>query len=326
LKKARIERGEPNNRLEDIMKRFIFPLVTAAAILLPAVAMAELPADVAAEIVKMGHVNDPRTSKVFAPLHKALPSDIKITRDLAFGSDPLQKLDMFTSGTGTGKPVLIYVHGGGFTRGDKHRPGEFMYDNIMAWAVQNGMVAAQLNYRLAPKNVYPDANNDVAAGVKYVRDHAREYGGDPAKIVVWGHSAGASLVGIFLSHPEFLQASGGTLAAAIMTSGGYEFKGNNPYLGDDPAKLAERSSVEGLKNVDIPLLFTRAEWDPENQMRQGDMINKVLCDAGKCPEFRLMKGHNHMSQVYSIGTTEKQMTDFALPFIQRHTNLKSASN
>jgi acetyl esterase/lipase len=308
------------------MKRFILPLVAAAAIVLPAIAAAELPADVAAEIVKMGHVNDPRTSKVFAPLHKPLPADIKITRDLAFGSDPLQKLDVFTSGTGTGKPILIYVHGGGFTRGDKHRPGEFMYDNIMAWAVQNGMVGAQLNYRLAPKNLYPDANNDVAAGVKYVRDHAREYGGDPSKIVVWGHSAGASLVGIFVSHPEFLQASGGTLAAAIMTSGGYEFKNKHVYLGDDPAKLVERSSVEGLKKTNIPLLFTRAEWDPEGQMHQGDMINKVLCDAGKCPEFRLMKGHNHMSQVFSIGTTETAMTDFALPFIQRHTNLKSASN
>jgi hypothetical protein len=308
------------------MRRFVLPLAAAVAFVLPAVAIAELPADVAAEIVKMGHVNDPRTSKVFVPLHKPLPTDIKITRDLEFGSDPMQKLDIFTSGTGTGKPILIYVHGGGFTRGDKHRPGEFMYDNIMAWAVQNGMVAAQLNYRLAPKAVYPAANDDVAAGVKYVRDHAREYGGDPTKIVVWGHSAGASLVGIYVSHPEFLQASGGTLAAAIMTSGGYEFKNKHVYLGDDPANLAERSSVEGLKKTDIPLLFTRAEWDPENQMQQGDMINKVLCDAGKCPAFRLMKGHNHMSQVYSIGTSETAMTDFVLPFIRQHTGLRSASN
>jgi triacylglycerol lipase len=308
------------------MKRFILPLVAAASIAMPFAAMAELPPDVAAEIVKMGHVNDPRTSKVFAPLHKPLPADLKITRDLEFGKDPLQKLDIFTSGAGTGKPILIYVHGGGFTRGDKHRPGEFMYDNVMAWAVQNGMVGAQLNYRLAPKDMYPAANDDVAAGVKYVREHAREYGGDPSKIVVWGHSAGASLVGIFVSHPEFLKASGGTLAAAIMTSGGYEFKGKNPYLGEDPAKLAERSSVEGLKKTSIPLLFTRAEWDPENQMKQGDMIHKVLCDAGKCPEFKLMQGHNHMSQVYSVGTTEKQMTDFLLPFIRKHTGQQSASN
>jgi triacylglycerol lipase len=308
------------------MRRFILPLVAAAAVALPFAAMAELPPDIAAEIVKMGHVNDPRTSKVLAPLHKPLPADLEITRDLEFGKDPLQKLDIFTSGSGTGKPILIYVHGGAFTRGDKHRPGEFMYDNVMAWAVKNGMVGAQINYRLAPNNVYPDANDDVAAGVKYVRDHARDYGGDPDKIVVWGHSAGASLVGIFVSHPEFLRASGGTLAAAIMTSGGYEFKGKHVYLGDDPAKLAERSSVEGLKKTGIPLLFTRAEYDPPGQTQQGDMINKVLCDAGKCPAFRLMMGHNHMSQVYSINTSATEMADFLLPFIRQHTGLRSASN
>jgi triacylglycerol lipase len=305
------------------MKRLIIPLAFVA-LALPTVASADLPADVQAEIVKMGHVNDPATGKLFTSMHKPIPSDIKVSRDLAFGSDPLQKLDVFTSGQGAGKPVLIYVHGGGFTRGDKHQGG-YAYDNVMVWAVQHGMVGADVNYRLAPKNMYPDANNDVADAVKYVRDHVRDYGGDPAKIVVWGHSAGASLVGIFVSHPEFLQRSGGTLAAAVMTSGGYEFKGKNPYLGDDPQKLAERSSVEGLKKANIPLFFTRAEWDPPNQMQQGDMINKVLCDAGKCPTFHFMKGHNHMSQVFSVGTSETQLTDLLLAFIQKNTGSKSAS-
>ncbi|MSP95562.1 MAG: alpha/beta hydrolase [Alphaproteobacteria bacterium] len=306
------------------MRKLLLPLALAVAAL-PTLASAELPADTAAAIVKMGHVNDPNTSKLFVAMHKGVPADIKVSRDLAFGSDPLQKLDFFTSGQGAGKPILLYVHGGGFTRGDKHRPGEFMYDNVMVWAVQNGMVGAQTNYRLAPKDMYPAANDDVAASVKYIREHAREFGGDPNKIVVWGHSAGASLVGIMVSHPEFMKASGGTVAGAIITSGGYEFKGKNPYLGDDPAKLAERSSVEGLKKTNIPLFFSRAEWDMENQMAQGDMINKTLCDAGKCPGFQLMKGHNHMSQVYSIGTSETQLAAPMLAFIQRVTGTKSAS-
>jgi triacylglycerol lipase len=202
-----------------------------------------------------------------------------------------------------------------------------MYDNVMVWAVQHGMVAAETNYRLAtPTTQYPAANDDVAAGVKYVRDHAREYGGDPNRIVVWGHSAGASLVGIMVSHPEFIKAAGGNFAGAIITSGGYEFKGKNPYLGDDPAKLAERSSVEGLKKTSIPLFFTRAEWDPPGQMQQGDMIDHVLTEAGKDHVFHFMKGHNHMSQVYSVGTSETQLTDLMLPWIQKVTaNPKSAS-
>lgn len=308
------------------MNRFVLPLAVAA-LTLPVAARADLPPDIAAAIAKMGHVNDPKTAPLFAPLHKeGVPADIKVSRDLAFGSDPAQKLDIFTSGEGAGKPILVYVHGGGFTRGDKHRPGEFMYDNVMVWAVQHGMVAAETNYRLAPAAKYPAANDDVAAGVKYVRDHAKDYGGDPNKIFVWGHSAGASLVAIMVSHPEFVKASGGTLAGAIITSGQYEFKAPHPYAGDDPAQVAKVNAVEGLKKTDIPLFFTRAEWDMPNQMAQGDMIDRTLTAAGKVHGFHLMKGHNHMSQVYSIGTSEHQLSDLLLDFIQKNSaNAKSAS-
>ncbi len=306
------------------MKPIILPLVLAV-LGVPAIAQAELPADIEAAIVRMGHVNDPKTASLFAPLHHGVPAAIRVSRDLAFGSDPAQKLDIFTSGEGTGKPILIYVHGGGFTRGDKHPPNSFMYDNVMVWAVGHGMVGAETNYRLAPQFKYPAANDDVAAAIKYVREHARDYGGDPNKIVVWGHSAGASLVAIMVSHPKFVAASGGRIAAAIITSGGYEFKTKNPYLGDDPKELAERSSVEGLKKTDIPLLFTRAEWDPPNQMQQGDMIHRVLTEAGKDHVFHLMKGHNHMSQVFSVGTSETQLTDILLPFIEKNTQTKLSS-
>ena len=85
----------------------------------------------------MGHDNDPKTAGLFAPMHHGVPADIKVARDLAFGGDAAQKVDIFTSGQGSGKPILIYVHGGGFTRGDKHPPGSFMYDNVMVWAVQH---------------------------------------------------------------------------------------------------------------------------------------------------------------------------------------------
>jgi predicted esterase len=303
------------------MKRFVIPLALAA-FALPAIARAELPANIEAQIVQWGHVNDPNTAKLFAPLHKdGVPAGITVSRDLAFGSDPMQKLDMFTSGEGSGKPILIYVHGGAFTRGDKHRPGEFMYDNVMIWAVQNGMVAAETNYRLAPQFKYPAANDDVSAAIKYVRDHAKEYGGDPDKIFVWGHSAGASLVAIMVSHPEFVKATGGSLAGAIITSGIYEFKAGHVYAGDDPVKAPQVSAVEGLKTTDIPLFFTRAEWDPPAQMAQGDMIDRVLTDARHPHMFHLMKGHNHMSQIFSIGTSETQLTSLVLPWIREHAGL-----
>src|SRR5258708_4346134 len=143
------------------MKRFIIPLALAA-LALPAVASAELPKDTKEAIVKMGHVNDPKTASLFVSMHKGVPADISVNRDLPFGSDPAQRLDLFTSGQGAGKPILIYVHGGGFTRGDKHPPREVMYDNVMVWAVQHRMVAPETNYRVAsPQNQYPATHDGV---------------------------------------------------------------------------------------------------------------------------------------------------------------------
>ena len=111
-----------------------------------------------------------------------------------------------------------------------------------------------------------------------------------------------------------------------MTSGGYEFRPNAFIADADAAKKA--SSVEGLKATKIPLFFTRAEWDPEvPQIAQGEMIHKVLTEAGHDHFFHVMKTHNHMSQVYSVGTTEKQLTDLLGPWLKQHTaNVKSASN
>jgi triacylglycerol lipase len=128
----------------------------------------------------------------------------------------------------------------------------------MVWAVKNGMVVRRSSSPAQRLSRRPD---DIADAIFYVRSHAADYGGDPEKVVVWGHSAGASLVGFFLAQPVWVYRSGGTIAGAIMSSGGYEFKGKNPYLGSDPELLAQRSSVEGLELTSVPLFFTRAEWD-----------------------------------------------------------------
>ena len=96
-----------------------------------------------------------RRDKLYAPLfaeQKEPYPNVKGVRDIAYGSDPLNKLDVFTSGAGSGKPVVIYVHGGGFERGDKRQPNSPFYDNLMLWLTQQGMVGVNMNYRLAPKS------------------------------------------------------------------------------------------------------------------------------------------------------------------------------
>jgi triacylglycerol lipase len=312
------------------MKRFIVPLAFAA-LAIPTVASADLPPDVAQAVAAMGHKNDAAaTRKIFDPLQPKDPvavAGLKADRDQAYGPDPLQKLDVVWDGKTAGnRPILVFVHGGGFTGGDKHQPGQFTNDNLMKWANEQGMVAVDVNYRLAPKNKYPDAAYDARDALAWVAKNAVKYGGDPNKIFLWGHSAGASLVGLYVSHPEFHYKQGGGIIGAVMTSGGYEFRPNDFIPDADTAKKA--SSVEGLKATKIPLFFTRAEWDPETpQIAQGEMIHKVLSDAGHDHFFHVMKTHNHMSQIYSVGTSEHQLTDLLGPWLkEKAANVKSASN
>jgi acetyl esterase/lipase len=312
------------------MKRFLLPL-TVAALALPVMARADLPPDVAKAVAAMGHVNDAgATRKIFDPLQPKDPvaeASLKADRDIAYGSDPLQKLDVVWDGKTAGnRPVLVFVHGGGFTAGDKHAPGQFSNDNLMKWASEQGMVGVDINYRLAPKNKYPDAVMDARDALAWVAKNAAKYGGDPDRIFMWGHSAGASLVGLYVSHPQYHYKQGGGIIGAVMTSGGYEARPSD-FFGKDPETIKAASSVEGLKATKIPLFFTRAEWDPETpQIAQGEMIHKVLTDAGHDHFFHVMKTHNHMSQIYSVGTSEKQLTDLLGPWLKQHANVKSASN
>lgn len=313
------------------MKRLILPLAVAL-LAVPTLSRADLPPDVAKAVAAMGHKNDAAaTRKIFDPLQPKDPvavAGLKAERDIAYGSDPLQKLDVIWDGKTTGsRPILVFVHGGGFTGGDKHTSGQFTYDNVMTWANQQGMIGVEINYRLAPKNQYPDAAYDTREALAYVAKNARQWGGDPNRIFLWGHSAGASLVGIYVSHPEFHYKPGGGIIGAVMTSGGYEAR-PSAFFGNDPAKVKAASSVNGLKATKIPLFFTRAEWDPETpQIAQGEMIHKVLTEAGHEHMFHIMATHNHMSQVYSVGTSEHQLTDLLGPWLkQLAAGVKSASN
>jgi acetyl esterase/lipase len=298
---------------------FLFPMLV-----FPAAAHAELPADVAAGILAMGAVNDARTTAdVVRPMHvQTPPRDVTAQRDISFGDHPLQRLDVFSSDpdVGSGKPIVIFVHGGGFTGGDKHRPGDYSYDNVMIWAVSNGFVGVNTNYRLAPEFPYPNATQDVASAVRWAREHGAEFGGDPDRIFLWGHSAGASLVGSYLGHPEFHVVEGSGLAGAILASGGgYEITEANEYYADR-SRLAEMASLPGLIESDVSLFVMRAELDPPRIAEASDRLNAALCAAGKCPaEFLVNPAHNHMSQVYTVNTTETDISERILDFLNAHS-------
>jgi triacylglycerol lipase len=289
---------------------------------LSAGAQAQVPPDIAAAIRKIGGVVDvPNTTKLYAPLfqnQKEPYPDVAVTRDIAYGPDPLNKFDIFTpsGGQNAGRTVVIYVHGGGFERGDKRQAGAPFYDNLMLWVTKQGMVGINMDYRLAPKNHWPDAQEDMASVIRWVKANIAQYGGDPNRIVLWGESAGASLIAGYLAHPQFYGPGGHGVKGAILNSGFYDNgeTGSN-YFGKDPKELAERSSVEGMKKLNIPLLISHTEVDLPDAIFQADHVKKALCDAGHCPAYLVLKDHSHVSQNYAIGTADVSLSGPVLQFI-----------
>ena len=286
-----------------------------------------MPAKIAAKLLEMGRVIDPpKTAALYAPLQQKEPyQSVKIGRDVKYGAADRNLLDIFAPGTAASpRPVLIFVHGGAYVGGNKRRtPTSPFYDNIMLWAVKNGFVGVNVTYRLAPKAPWPAGAQDLATAVRWISDKIGQRGGDPARIYLMGHSAGAVHVSSYVSHPEFHEVKGGGLAGAIMVSGIYDLtvmplsETQRAYFGTDPARYPERSSLAGLAATSIPLMLAAAELDPAGFVLQFDLMKEATCRrASGCARALLLPQHSHMSEVYSINTADTRLTDQILDFVK----------
>lgn len=112
-------------------------------------------------------------------------SGLTVATNLAYGPDPRQVLDVYAPPTAKNSPVLIFIHGGSWTSGSKDG-----YKFVGESFARAGLVTVVISYRLAPVNRYPTFVQDAARAIRWTRDHAARYGGDPNALFVSGHSAG----------------------------------------------------------------------------------------------------------------------------------------
>jgi triacylglycerol lipase len=298
----------------------------SVATIAPALAESPMPPDIAAKLQEIGRVIDPpKTAALYVPLQaKEMYPRLKIESDVKYGPAERNLLDVFVpDAAAPARPVLIFVHGGGFVAGNKHAPGSPFYDNIMLWAVKNGFVGVNVDYRLAPQSPWPAGSEDIGSVVQWVSQNIASRGGDPTKIYLMGHSAGASHVAGYVSHPEFYKVKDGGLAGAIIVSAIYQHDAEavsdpeRAYYGSDPALYAERSSVQGLLKSKTPLMITAAELDPPRFVEQLEMVKDRLCKSERgCARSLVLPQHSHMSEVYSINTADTRLTDQILDFIK----------
>jgi acetyl esterase/lipase len=282
---------------------------------------AGMPPEIAAALREIGpRIEGPKTAALYAPLQPKEPyQNVKVARDVSYGPHERHVLDVFTSpDVGSGKPVVVFIHGGGFSRGAKRTPGSPFYDNVMLWAQSKGLVGVNINYRLAPEFQWPSGIEDMTRVMKWLKANIAQYGGDPGKIFLWGHSAGAAHAADYIAFETNAGRDPG-VAGAILTSGFYELGPEvsiwKAYYGEDVSKYPERSSLPGLLKSSVPLFVNDAELDPENFRKDTQKLIDAFAKAGKPLRTLHLPGHSHISETYAVGTSDESLSGPVLQFI-----------
>ncbi|MES2184603.1 MAG: carboxylesterase family protein [Pseudomonadota bacterium] len=307
-----------------MMRKLLAPTAVAAALCCAACSTVRMPPDAQEKVAALGRVvNGPATAAIFAPrvIEREPFSGVRTVRDVPYGPAERNLLDVFAPADASGapRPVLVFVHGGGFVAGARRSPGSPFYDNVMLWAVRHGMVGVTMTYRTAPKDTWPAGGEDVGRALQWVRGNIASQGGDPARVFVLGHSAGAAHVADYLAHPEFQPAAGRGVAGAMLLSGAYQVGAPlvvPAYHGSDPAKYASESSLAGLLATKVPLFVGSAELDPPAFAEQSAQLVAALCKASRCPDSAVFAGHNHMAQPYSLHTDDQVVSEPLLKFMR----------
>ena len=295
------------------MKTALFAAACGLAALATAAA-AQVPPDIAAKVRAAGQAMDPSVGALYTPLYPKEPwPGVAQQLDIAYGSDPLQKLDVYAPTGAQGKrlPVLLFVHGGGFTRGDK-RAGSGYPQNITEWAAQNGMVGVNIDYRLSPKDPWPAGAKDLASAIAWTKANIAKYGGDPSHIVLFGHSAGANHVADYAAHPEVRGAEAASVKGVIMLSPAYSTTAGakpNPYYGADSDLGSVSGAVKRLTASPYPLVYGYAEFDPPPMKATAAAVIEGVCKTkARCPKSVELKDSNHFSEGMAVGTADHQLT------------------
>ena len=230
----------------------------------------------------------------------------RVAADVAYGPLPRQRLDVYTPATGAppgGHPVVVFFYGGSWNRGER-ADYRFVGEALAA----RGVLTLVADYRLYPEVRYPDFLSDCALALAYGLREAARYGGNPQRVFVMGHSAGAYNAAMLALDAKRLAPTGhapNELAGWIGLAGPYDFLPmRNP---DTRPVFFHPNYPEGTQPVDYvtknsPRSFLGAalEDDLINPQRNTVGLAKRLGDAGAAVELKLYPRVNHLSLVAAM--------------------------
>lgn len=244
----------------------------------------------------------------------------RVAEGVAYGEGPRRKLDVYAPrGMTTAAPVLVFFYGGGWNSGRRQD-----YSFAARALASRGFVTVVPDYRLYPEVRYPEFLKDGAAAIRWAQDHAAEYGGDPSRIVLAGHSAGGYNAVMLALDQEFVRAAGvkpGVIKAAAGLAGPYDFTPfNEPYsrnaFGQYPDAAATQP-VNYISKDSVPVWMGYGLKDTVVYPQNIDSMERVMKAKGAPFVARRYQDMSHTDIVLALsqpfrgkGPVLQEMTAF----------------
>lgn len=228
---------------------------------------------------------------------------LRVATDLRYGPEARQLLDLYTPARPVNAPVVVFIHGGSWTGGNKDD-----YKFVGESFARAGYVTAIINYRLAPQFRYPLYVQDAALAVRWLRDHAARYGGDPNKLFVTGHSAGAFNALEVVMNERWLREAGvpiQSVRGVVGLAGPYDYDFRNfPSRNAFPENALPENVMptRHVRRDPPPTLLLVAGRDqvvaPENALK----MEAALQEAGADVRRSVIPNADHYTLVGALST------------------------
>lgn len=256
-----------------------------------------------------------------------------VRSDVAYGPDPLQHIDLYTVAHAGRAPLVVYIHGGGWTMGSRgagggEKPAHFTSD---------GYVYGSIGYRFVPQASVEQQIGDIAAAIQRLRRDARRLGVDPGRIALVGHSSGAHLAAMLATDPRYLRAAGvpfeAIRAVVLIDGAGYNvpaiMAGNpvgvmkyyGPAFGPDMARQAALSPVNHTEPPNAPAWLLLFDANRPGAEAEGQGLAEPLRQAGATVILSGIADTSHMQlnrDLGRYGDTATRLVDGFLTANLRH--------
>jgi acetyl esterase/lipase len=249
--------------------------------------------------------------------------------DIPYGADKRQRLDVYVPTAISNRPVVVFWYGGSWQSGSKAD-----YRFVGAALAERGFIVVLPDYRLYPDVKFPDFLDDAARAVAWVQQHAQEFGGDPHRVVLMGHSAGAHTAAYLALNREFLAKRGGNpewITGLVGLSGPYVLAPNTRALNRIFAAPWGESDWQPLRFVTAqapPTFLAHGLDDGLVSVAQTEKLRDALESKGVRVETELYPDTGHAATVAGFSKPARGSAptlDQAVAFLDSLSGITSPS-